>query len=152
MVTFTEADTYDLYARLYVGPDGVGPGGADDSMFYGNGFGSKSPTTGGDWITVNGIVPGVPNLQYVWLNLSEETGTYGETGVTFTVPGGSLTQTFQIGAREDGLRIDALAFGTSTETFTAEQLNAAVVPEPSTLVLAAFSMLGLLGFRRRPNR
>jgi len=50
-VTFPEAGTYNLYARVLVGSNGFD----DDSMFYGNGFGVKSPVTDGDWITMNGL-------------------------------------------------------------------------------------------------
>ena len=49
-VTFPAAGHYDLYARVRVGPDAFN----DDSLFYGNGFGTKSPTADGDWIFVNG--------------------------------------------------------------------------------------------------
>lgn len=151
-VTFGEAGTYDLYARIYIGPDGPG-GGNDDSMHYADGFGAKGSATAGDWITVNGLPEaGVPNEQYVWVNLSEETGNFGETGVTFVVPGGSLTQTFQIGAREDGLRFDAIAFGTSTDTFTDSQLDASTasvtIPTPAALP-SALGLLALLAMRCR---
>src|SRR5262245_50057380 len=40
-VTFPEAGTYDLYAHIRVGAGGAN----DDSFFYANGFGNKSPTT-----------------------------------------------------------------------------------------------------------
>src|SRR5262249_19532025 len=50
-VTFPAAGTYDLYVRAWVGP----AGGSDDSFFGGNGFGTKSPTTNGDWLTFNGL-------------------------------------------------------------------------------------------------
>ncbi len=126
-VTFPEAGTYDVYARLRIGPLGA----SDDSFFYGSGFGSKSVTAAGDWITVNTL--SVP-AGYVWVNLSEYAGSDGEPGVTFTVPSPG-TQTFQIGARENGLLIDALAFGTSTQTFTDAELDATVVA-PSVTVFS----------------
>ena len=44
-VTFPAAGTYELYARIRVGAETFN----DDSLFYGNGFGLKSPTTDGDW-------------------------------------------------------------------------------------------------------
>src|SRR5690242_1412112 len=53
-VTFPAAGKYNLYARVLVGSGGF----SDDSMFYGNGFGVKSPTTDGDWMTVNGLAAG----------------------------------------------------------------------------------------------
>ena len=40
-VTFPAAGAYCLYARMW----GGGGGFNDDSMFYGNGFGAKSPAT-----------------------------------------------------------------------------------------------------------
>ena len=50
-VTFPAAGTYQHYARVRVGSGAF----SDDSLFYANGFGSKSPTTGSDWILVNGL-------------------------------------------------------------------------------------------------
>ena len=43
---FPSADTYQLYARVRVGAGSYN----DDSFFYGNGFGAKSPTTDTDWV------------------------------------------------------------------------------------------------------
>ena len=43
-VTFPAAGTFELYARVRVGSGGFD----DDSMFYGDGFGPKSPTTSSD--------------------------------------------------------------------------------------------------------
>src|SRR6185503_7234351 len=40
-VTFPEAGTYDLYARIRIGAGTAG----DDSLVYANGFGPKLPTT-----------------------------------------------------------------------------------------------------------
>ncbi len=144
-VTFPEAGTYDLYLRVRVGPGGA----IDDSLFYGNGFGAKSPTTVADWILVNNIAGvGFTNATSVvtgggtvgtgvwkWINLSEYTGS--GTPITFTVSAGNLTQTFQIGGREDGLDIDALLFGTSSYTFTVAELDAGAAgspPQPRDLV------------------
>src|SRR5689334_11856075 len=50
-VTFPAAGTYNVFARLRVGPATF----SDDSLFYGNGFGAKSPTVDGDWILMNGL-------------------------------------------------------------------------------------------------
>lgn len=130
-VTFPTAGTYQLYARLRVGPAGFD----DDSMFYAASFGPRSPTTDGDWRLVNGlagvgfsnstdVVTGGGTLgsgMWKWINLSLFTGQAG-----FTVSAGNLTQTFQIGAREDGLDLDKFAFGSSDSTFTVAQLDAGV--------------------------
>lgn len=50
-VAFPSAGTYELYARIFVGSGAYG----DDSMFYANGFGTKSPTLDSDWILINGL-------------------------------------------------------------------------------------------------
>ena len=137
-VTFPEAGTYDLYARVRVGPGAAN----DDSFFYGNGFGSKSPTSDADWILCNNLTtPGFTGTSDIvtgggtagsqvwkWINLSEFNG--GETPITFTVTSGSLTQTFQVGAREDGLYLDAFAFGTANYTFTVADLDAGTGGNP----------------------
>ncbi|GAA4049224.1 hypothetical protein GCM10022409_39730 [Hymenobacter glaciei] len=132
-VTFPAAGTYDLYARMRVGAGGAN----DDSYFYAASFGTKSPTAGGDWLTANGLF----NVGYEagnslpvdgggaggtgvwkWLNMSKYAG-YGVSGTTFTVPAGALTQTFQIGAREDGLDFDKFAFGKTGIYFTVANLD-----------------------------
>lgn len=131
-VSFPEAGTYDLYARVRVGAGGA----SDDSLFYGNGFGTESPTVNADWITVNNlsavgftaagsIVTGGGNAGsgvWKWINLSEFDG--GEAPITFVVTAGNLNQTFQIGARENGLDMDAFVFGTFNYTFTVAELDA----------------------------
>ena len=132
-VTFPAAGTYDLYARLRVGPGA----GNDDSYFYATGFGTKSPTTGGDWLNANGLfnvgyeagnsLPvdgggGSGTGVWKWLNMSKYAG-YGVSGTTFTVPTGALTQTFQVGAREDGLDFDKFAFGKTGLYFTVANLD-----------------------------
>ena len=127
-VTFPTNGTYQLYARLRVGAGGAN----DDSLFYGNGFGTKSPTNNADWILVNNIsgngfsnntdiVTGGGTLgsgMWKWINLS-----LFASGATFAVTTNNLTQTFQIGAREDGLDLDKFVFGTASYTFTVSNLN-----------------------------
>lgn len=130
-ITFPTAGTYQLYAHVRVGSGGFN----DDSLFYGNGFGIKDPTNSADWILVNGlggvgfnnptnIVTGGGALGsgvWKWINLS-----LFAPGLAFTVTDGNLTQTFQIGAREDGLDMDAFVFGLSGVTFTVSNLDAGV--------------------------
>jgi uncharacterized repeat protein (TIGR03803 family) len=137
-VTFPSAGTYQLYARVRVGPNGFN----DDSMFYASSFGSKSPTLNSDWVLVNGlagvgfsnstdVVTGGGTLgsgMWKWINLSQFAGS-----VSFTVSAGSLTQTFQIGARENGLDMDKFAFGTWGTSFTVSNLDTGTVPPPSSL-------------------
>lgn len=130
-IHFTEAGTYDLYARVL-----VVNGNADDSMFYARAFGDADPTHDGGtgyigWCTVNGIADDYAAGRYHWINLSTYHSPYGESPSSFTVSSAG-TFRWELGAREDGLWIDALAFGTSGQTFTDVQLNIAVsgVPEP----------------------
>src|SRR5262245_31767157 len=53
-LTFPAAGTYELYGRVRVGAGGAN----DDSFFYGNGFGVKTPNSNADWIRVNGLNTG----------------------------------------------------------------------------------------------
>jgi len=101
-ITFPAAGNYDLYMKVRVGPGG----GNDDSYFYASGFGSRT-FTNAQWITVNNIASGgftAPDDiitgtgsagQTVWKWIKLSGNNFGEAGVTFTVPAGSLTQTFQ---------------------------------------------------------
>ena len=152
-VTFPSAGTYQLYARVLVGPNTFN----DDSLFYANGLGPKSPTNNSDWITVNGlgsagfsnstdVVTGGGSLgsgMWKWINLSQFTSQTG-----FTVNSGNLTQKFQIGAREDGLSMDKFVFGTADYTFTVADLNAGgpgtppSAPPPPTFPLAITNASG----------
>lgn len=130
-ITFPDTGVYKLYARVFIGSGGAN----DDSFFHGNGFGTKDETNDADWVTVNNItvagftIPGdavyqqgdAPQEVWKWLALSDYTGQ--ETPITFTVPEGALTQTFQIGAREDGLEIDKLAFAKAYLYYTVENLD-----------------------------
>ncbi|WP_170865298.1 endo-1,4-beta-xylanase [Hymenobacter psychrotolerans] len=131
-VTFPGAGSYDLYARVRVGAAAAN----DDSFYYGNGFGTKLPADDTNWITVNQLNSvgytsgniavdgggGASNNVWKWINLSKFNG--GEPPISFTVAAGSLTQTFQIGAREDGLDIDKFVFGATGLYFTVAQLDA----------------------------
>ncbi|WP_324677501.1 endo-1,4-beta-xylanase [Hymenobacter sp. GOD-10R] len=134
-VTFPSAGTYNLYVRVRVGPAGAN----DDSFFYGNGFGTKSPTNDADWTTVNGlniagftagtdVVTGsgtAPIGVWKWINLSRLnlTNTGSESPIKFEVTADALTRTLQIGAREDGLEIDKFAFGRAAATYTVDNLD-----------------------------
>jgi len=133
-IVFPAAGTYNLFARVRVGPGGWG----DDSFFYGNGFGTRSPTDSNDWNRVNNlgeggyanpgdVVTGSGSAGiglWKWLNVSQLTNAETEPAIPFTVTAGNLAQTFQIGARENGLDIDRLVFSTTTNTFTVAQLDA----------------------------
>ena len=130
-VTFPAAQAYGLYVRIRVGPAAAN----DDSFFYGNGFGEQSPASGDDWIRANNlysvgyagggqVVGGegiVTSGVWKWVNLSEF--LLDEPPVVFNVPSGALTQTFQIGAREDGLDIDKVAFARADYFYTVSNLD-----------------------------
>ncbi|NML66380.1 T9SS type A sorting domain-containing protein [Hymenobacter sp. RP-2-7] len=134
-VTFPGPGTYDLYAKVRVGSGGAN----DDSFFYGNSLGAKGPTTTTDWTTANGFYNagyatgsgnvlvdgggGAATGVWKWIDMSKFL-TYGTAGNTFTVAAGALTQTFQIGAREDGLDFDKFVFGQTGLYFTVANLDA----------------------------
>ena len=132
-VTFPSADTYQLYARVRVGPGTFN----DDSLFYAASFGNKSVTLNSDWVLVNGlaavgfsnstdVVTGGGTLgsgMWKWINLSQFTSQTG-----FIVTAGNLTQTFQIGARENGLDLDKFAFGSAGTAFSVSNLDTETVP------------------------
>jgi endo-1,4-beta-xylanase len=131
-VTFDAPGYYYLYVRVRVGPGGFN----DDSFFYARGFGEKSDTASADWVFVNGLAsagfsdssdvvsgPGSGGSGvWKWVNLSKNTFTE-VPGDSFYVGSDSLTKTFQIGSREDGLGIDKFAFGKSTLYFTVGNLD-----------------------------
>lgn len=130
-VNFADSGTYKLFARVRVGSSGA----EDDSFFHGNGFGTQNPTSSDDWIICNNLnVAGYTILDDVvqgqgdaasqvwkWLALSDYTGQ--ETPMTFRIELGGLTQTFEIGAREDGFDIDKIAFGREGIYYTVDNLN-----------------------------
>lgn len=129
-ITFPAAQTYDLYVRVRIGAGAAN----DDSFFYAAGFGPKAYTDAG-WVRVNNIHSngyllanevvdgngGAGQGVWKWLNLSEFTGD--EPPLTFEVTTDSLTRMFQIGAREDGLDIDKIAFARADYYFTVANLD-----------------------------
>lgn len=142
-IDFTEAGTYDLYARLLVVQNN-----ADDSLYYAREFGDADPTHDGGtgligWCTVNGIWDDYGAGEYVWINLSTYASPFGESPSSFTV-GSAGTLNWELGGREDGLWIDALAFGTSGETFTDAQLDTAVRGIPAHNPSPAHNAAGIL--------
>ncbi len=135
-LSFPQAGEYDLYARIRVGPGAFD----DDSFFVAGGFGERAPDSAaaGDWLRCNGLassgysgaadlVDGSGNQGsgvWKWVNLSRRTDGASDSPVSYTVAAGELSQTFQIGSREDGLEIDKLLFGLSQNRFTVAELDA----------------------------
>ncbi len=130
-LTFPAAGNYHLFIRVRVGADTFDA----DSLFVGNGFGEKDPEANEDWINVNGfaaavgydqpdqwVVEGGALTSQVWkwvlVNRFD-----GGNGLELTVPDGALTQTFQIGGREDGFEIATLAFGPAELFYTVNHLE-----------------------------
>ena len=148
-LTFPGAGTYDLYARIRVGAGAAN----DDSFFTGRGFEAKGVATGNDWLNINGLSSvgyTTSNLAvdgggssasgvWKWVNLSKFTGN-GTVSITYTVAAGSLTQTFQIGAREDGLDFDKFVFGQTGLFFTVANLDAGT--QGSTTAPVTFTPTG----------
>ena len=143
-VQFPAPGEYELYVRFRVGPGG----GGDDSFYYGNGLGQKDPVDGAQWVTANGLssagysVPeqivagtfGIPlGNGYRWLNLSEYL-LGGEAPLRFSIADGELDQTLELGAREDGLFIDKLAFVAADVSQSVAELDAGlpgnILPPP----------------------
>jgi endo-1,4-beta-xylanase len=147
-VTFPSAGVYELYARLRVGPETFN----DDSFYYGNGFGIKSPTSDADWILTNGlaapvgytlpgdkVVGGGPAASNVWKWVKLSAFDGGEPPVAgFTVDAANLTRTFQIAGRENGLWLAKFAFGRQGVFFTVFELDnglpGTTVPPPPPYV------------------
>lgn len=128
-VTFPAAGNYELYARYLVGPNAAN----DDSWYFGQGFGVKTPEVGAQWALQNEagsgftnpaatVVPGgtTGSNVFKWVKL---TGSQGPAA--WVVPADGLTQTFQWGSREDGMQMDKLAFGRAGVCYTVTNLNTA---------------------------
>jgi endo-1,4-beta-xylanase len=128
-VTFPAAGNYELYARYSVGPDSAN----DDSWYFGQGFGVKTPEAAAQWALQNEAGTGFTNPTATVLNGGTAgsnvfkwvkiTGSQGPAA--WVVPAGALTQTFQWGSREDGMRMDKFAFGRPGVCYTVNDLNTA---------------------------
>ncbi|HEY6123055.1 MAG TPA: endo-1,4-beta-xylanase, partial [Steroidobacteraceae bacterium] len=126
-VTFPAAGNYELYARYSVGPNAAN----DDSWYFGQGFGVKTPEVGAQWALQNEAGTGFTNPASVVLvggsagsNVFKWVKITGAQGpAAWVVPADSLTQTFQFGTREDGMRMDKFAFGRPGVCYTVNDLN-----------------------------
>ena len=119
-VTLEDSGFYNLFAHIRVGASTFN----DDSFFYGKGFGAKNDTAGTDWVFINGLASGgfsdstavvdgpgtLSSGVWKWVNITKNS-YQGTPGDSFYVSIDSLTGTFQIGSRENGLDIDKFAFG-----------------------------------------
>ncbi|REL38126.1 T9SS C-terminal target domain-containing protein [Rhodohalobacter sp. SW132] len=132
-ITFPDTGNYDLFARVYVGSQSFD----DDSWFTPRGFGEKSPDNPDDWQAINGLAAagfnmpddvvreagGLGSEVWKWVNFTKN-GYQSAPADTFIVDDPeNLTYTFQIGASEDGFRIDKIAFGLSDFYYTVENLD-----------------------------
>ena len=130
-VTFPSADIYQLYVRVYVGPGTF----SDDSFFYASSFGTKSPSNGSDWVAVisgltdTGFTNAAEQIVVGGGSAGAQVWKWVKFGTFYTVNEGALTQTFQIGSREDGFHIDKFAFAPADVTLTVAELEAGVLPE-----------------------
>lgn len=141
-VPFADSGSYNLFARVRVGPGGFN----DDSFFYGHGFGQKNDTAASDWTMVNGLAsagfsdssafvdgPGTLGTGvWKWVNVTKN--AYQDQGASrdsFVVSLDSLNKTFQIGSREDGLDIDKFAFGKTSLYFTVADLDHGLAGSPT---------------------
>ena len=127
-ITFPEGGNYELFARVYVGPQG----GNDDSLIFARNFGAPALGNTTLWSVANNLtnvgfaIPEETILStgdaggqtWKWLRVS----SFTSVGL-FVVPDGQLTQTYQVAGREDGFLLDKLAFAQSGVSFTVDQLN-----------------------------
>jgi endo-1,4-beta-xylanase len=132
-VNFQDSGNYNLFVRMRVGAGGFN----DDSFFAGKGFGIKNDTLGTDWVFVNGLAGAgftkstdvvdplgtAGNEVWKWVNITKNFFPIDTTGAPFHVSLDSLTKSFQIGSREDGLYFDKIAFGKSYLYYTVEDLD-----------------------------
>lgn len=138
-VTFPQAGVYQLYGRMRVGPQTFN----DDSFFVPNSLGAKDAANGADWTIANGLAGNVGYTSpadtvvggglaasnvWKWVQLTAFAGRQ------YVVAEGALTQTFQVGGREDGLNFDKFAFGREGVFYKVSDLDAGLpgttVPPP----------------------
>ncbi|MDF3019602.1 MAG: xynB 3 [Steroidobacteraceae bacterium] len=128
-ITFPASGNWELYARVLVGPASAN----DDSFYFGQGFGVKTPELAADWALQNEATTGFANPAatvivggttgsnvFKWIKL---TGSPAGGPNPWVVPAGELTQTFQWGTREDGLQLDKFAFGRPGVCYTVANLD-----------------------------
>ncbi|SMO47556.1 endo-1,4-beta-xylanase [Gracilimonas mengyeensis] len=140
-VTFPDTGSYDLFARIYIGDDTFN----DDSWFVPVRFGELNPDSASHWQVSNGLASagfnspeevvreagGLGEGTWKWVNLTKN-AYQSTTADTFMISDpDSLMRTFQVGARENGFRIDKIAFGLTDYYYTVENLNNGEVGSPT---------------------
>ncbi|MBN2637206.1 MAG: endo-1,4-beta-xylanase [Prolixibacteraceae bacterium] len=132
-VTFADSGYYNLFVRVLVGTGDYN----DDSYFSAKTFGEKDATYSLDWVPVNGLAAagfsepdeivdeyGSKGTQiWKWVNITKNFFPGDSIEKAFFVGSDTLTKTFQIGSREDGLFIDKLAFGKFDLYYTVNDLD-----------------------------
>ncbi|MFZ1288597.1 MAG: endo-1,4-beta-xylanase [Melioribacteraceae bacterium] len=132
-VTVQDSGKYNLFARVRVGSGTFN----DDSFFSGKGFGNKNDTSASDWVFINGLgnagFSGTDQFVneigigasevWKWVNITKNLFPVDSTQEYFYVNVDSLTNTFQIASREDGLYFDKFAFGKANLFFTVNDLD-----------------------------
>ena len=137
-VPFVETGNYNVYIRVRVGSGSY----SDDSFYLGKSFGTLSSTKDTDWYMVNGIVPvghtvgtdvvtgagTVGNLVWKWINISKYINS--QSPVIYTVDNINNPKFFCIGARENGLDIDKIAFANTNYDYTVNSLDLVQAGKP----------------------
>ncbi|MDN3667550.1 T9SS type A sorting domain-containing protein [Algibacter miyuki] len=155
-VTFPEADTYDLYVKLYIGPNSA----SDDSFFTPRSVGAKTSSDTNDWVNINALHVAGHTLgtdvvtgdnmgttileQWKWVNVSQFYNT--GTKWSYDIEPSALTVDFQIGSRENGLWIDKLVFGKKGVTYTVDDLEAS-----TTLSINTYNALSTVNVYPNPS-
>lgn len=129
-VAFVDTGSYQVFARVRVGSGSY----SDDSFFGAIGFGEKDVANGDGWLMINGLagagfngtkdvvleLGSVGSEEWKWINL---TNNFYQNSTENFIVADQLTQTFQIGSREDGLDFDKLAFGKAGLYYTVNALD-----------------------------